>query len=146
MIFSILQGLLLIVIGIGSGMLVGTGIVAFLLVLDVIPRSIQLSKSRNLIPQYEGAIIAGTLLFTILDFTHPTLPSIAMVKYVLLIILGSFMGIFVGMLAAALTEILNVIPIMARRIGMDGHLIPFLMALALGKVLGSLTQWIFNIP
>jgi stage V sporulation protein AB len=46
------------------------------------------------------------------------------------------------MLAGALTEIINVLPILAKRMGMGGYMIWFLMAMILGKVLGSLFEWL----
>ncbi|GAA3322487.1 hypothetical protein GCM10020331_042560 [Ectobacillus funiculus] len=55
-------------------------------------------------------------------------------------------GVFVGMLSAALTEVLNVLPILAKRIGVDGKkIVVLLMALVLGKVLGSLFHWLYLI-
>jgi stage V sporulation protein AB len=55
---------------------------------------------------------------------------------------GLFAGCFVGMLAAALTEVINVLPIMAKRLGMDGYMMLLLTAMILGKVLGSLFEWL----
>ncbi len=49
---------------------------------------------------------------------------------------------FVGMLAAALTEVVNVLPILAKRIGMDSYLMWLLVAIILGKVCGSLLDWL----
>lgn len=51
---------------------------------------------------------------------------------------GLFDGIFVGMLAAALTEVLNVLPILAKRLQMTHYLFGLLMAMVCGKVAGSL--------
>ena len=47
------------------------------------------------------------------------------------------------MLAAALTEVLNVLPILAKRVGVVGKIIVLLVALVLGKVIGSLFHWIY---
>ena len=59
---------------------------------------------------------------------------------------GAVAGAFVGMLAAALTEVLNVWPILAKRIGLAGRIVWLLMAMVLGKVIDSLFQWIFFTP
>lgn len=56
-------------------------------------------------------------------------------------IYGVFAGVFVGTLAAGLTEALNVFPILAKRLNMDSKLIFLLMAMVLGKIIGSLLQW-----
>jgi len=49
---------------------------------------------------------------------------------------------FVGMLAAALTEVLNVFPITAKRLRMEASVGCLLTAVVLGKVAGSLFDWI----
>lgn len=54
---------------------------------------------------------------------------------------GLFDGIFVGMLAAALTEVLNVLPILAKRLRMTSYLFGLLLAMVFGKVAGSLFDW-----
>nr|MBT3116200.1 stage V sporulation protein SpoVAB [Streptococcus oralis] len=59
------------------------------------------------------------------------------------VILGIFCGTFIGMLAAALTEVLNVLPILAKRVGIEGKIVVLLVALVLGKVIGSLFHWIY---
>jgi stage V sporulation protein AB len=56
--------------------------------------------------------------------------------------MGLLSGVFVGLLAAALTEVVNVLPILAKRIGMEPRIFWLLLAMMLGKVVGSLFQWI----
>ncbi|WP_138416854.1 stage V sporulation protein AB [Aquibacillus sediminis] len=127
-----------IFIGFASGLVVGTGFVAFLTVLGIIPRLIHLSKTEPFIRAYEIAVILGALYGTYLSFTDvPASGSIGLVM-----IWGAFHGVFIGMLAAALTEVLNVFPLLAKRIGLEEQLIWLLMALVLGKIIGSLFQWI----
>lgn len=60
----------------------------------------------------------------------------------LLVPIGLFAGVFIGMLAAALTEVLNVLPILAKRIGMGDRILILLMAIVFGKILGSMFQWL----
>ncbi|MMZ69369.1 hypothetical protein D3C76_1689220 [compost metagenome] len=55
--------------------------------------------------------------------------------------MGLFDGFFVGMLAAALTEVLNVLPILAKRLHMQQYLLGLLLAMVCGKVAGSLFEW-----
>ena len=61
---------------------------------------------------------------------------------ILVVPVGLASGIFIGMLAAALTEVLNVFPILAKRIGIDGKIVILVMAIVFGKIVGSLLQWI----
>ncbi|MFD1171653.1 stage V sporulation protein AB [Oceanobacillus picturae] len=139
MIVSLLTNLIQVVIGLSSGMAVGGGFVAFLTVLGVIPRLIQLSKTGRMLKVYIGCVIAGSLFGTYLSFTSINWEQ----PLIILVIWGLFHGIFNGMLAAALTEVLNVFPILSKRIGMDGYLLWMLMAILFGKVAGSLFQWIY---
>jgi stage V sporulation protein AB len=57
--------------------------------------------------------------------------------------LGFAGGVFVGMLAAGLTEVLNVFPVLAKRLGIDGKIIILIMAIVLGKIVGSIFQWVY---
>lgn len=125
-------------IGLAGGLAVGAGFVAFLAVLGIIPRLVQLSKSAKSTHYYEWSVIIGVLVGTLISFTDR---SVQLPNWFLLM-WGGFHGIFIGMLAAALTEVLNVFPILTRRIGLQESLLWFLMAIVLGKITGSLFQWI----
>ncbi|WP_277923939.1 stage V sporulation protein AB [Halobacillus yeomjeoni] len=125
-------------IGLASGIAVGTGFVAFLTVLGIVPRLMQLSHSEEKLRHYEMAVILGVFFGIYLSFGDFPIE----VTIIGLIIWGLLHGIFIGMLAAALTEVLNVFPLLFKRIGVDGFLFTLLMALVLGKIAGSLFQWI----
>ncbi|MGG1399564.1 stage V sporulation protein AB [Bacillus salipaludis] len=127
--------------GLASGLAVGSGFVAFLTVLGIIPRLTQLSKTQKMIQQYEWAVVIGALAGVAISLRDPILG----ISAYLLIPLGLTEGIYVGMLAGALTEVLNVLPILAKRIRLDEEIIYLIMAIVLGKVAGSLFQWIYFI-
>lgn len=55
---------------------------------------------------------------------------------------GLFSGIFVGCLAVSLAEVIDVIPILSRRIGLKVGMRYFLLAIAIGKLVGSLIYFI----
>ena len=57
---------------------------------------------------------------------------------VLYVLLGLFAGVFVGCLALAIAEMLDSIPILTRRIGYRHGLGLMVLAIALGKLAGSL--------
>src|SRR5699024_5068952 len=135
---TVLVNILEIVIGLSGGLAVGVGYVAFLTVLGIIPRLIQLTKSGRFIKIYIACVIIGSLFGVHLSFTNTTWDQ----SNGLLFVWGFFHGIFVGMLAAALAEVLNVFPILAKRIGVEGKLMWLLMALMFGKIIGSLFQWL----
>jgi stage V sporulation protein AB len=134
-----LSDLLLILIGLSGGVAVGGGFVAFITVLDIVPRLVQLTRTPRFVLFYEYAIIFGVVFFTWFDFRD----GVFFLPRGFGGVIGLFMGVFVGMLAAALTEVVNVIPIMAKRLKMQVHLVYLIMAMTLGKVAGSLFQWIF---
>ncbi len=130
---------LVMFVGLAGGLAVGSGFVAFLSVLGVIPRLMQLTKTMKMIRFYEWAVVMGAVIggmSTLWD------PIFHLTSY-LLVPIGLASGIFVGMIAAALTEVLNVLPILAKRVGIDGQIVFLLMAIVLGKIVGSLFQWIY---
>jgi stage V sporulation protein AB len=131
--------LLLGFVGLAGGLAVGSGLVAFLTVLGIIPRLTQLTKTMKMIHFYEWAVVFGAVIgsvFSLNEFTLAFAPFI-------LVPMGLLSGIFVGMLAAALTEVLNVLPILTKRIGINDRIITLLMAIVLGKVIGSLFHWLY---
>ncbi len=131
--------LFVLFIGFAGGLAVGSGFVAFLAVLGIIPRLTQLTKTMKMIRFYEWAVVLGAVMggtATLWDY-HFSFSSY------LLMPIGIAMGIFIGMVAAALTEVLNVLPILAKRIGVEEKMIILLMAIVFGKVLGSLFQWMY---
>ncbi|MFB4163506.1 stage V sporulation protein AB [Alteribacillus sp. JSM 102045] len=132
------EPLFAILIGLSGGLAVGSGLVAFITVLGIIPRLVQLTKTHKAIQAYEVAVITGAVIGSIatLHDIKGSFPSLFVIP------VGLAAGMFIGMLAAALTEVLNVFPILARRIGMEKNIILLVMAIVLGKILGSLFHWI----
>lgn len=137
MIQNLLINFIQIIVGFAGGLATGCGFVAFLTVLGIIPRLIQLSKTENLLKVYAACVIVGSEFGTYLSFTNNTLNE----SGILLVFWGLLHGIFNGMLAAALTEVLNVFPILYKRIGIDKYILWLLMAIVFGKIVGSLFQW-----
>lgn len=118
--------------------MIGAGYVAILTVLGIIPRLIQISRLKYSIHIHSLAVILGVLFGTYLTFTQLTWNQ----SVIFLIIWGAVHGIFNGMLAAALAEILNVFPLLSKRIGLEKYLFFLLMAIVFGKISGSLFQWL----
>lgn len=134
-----IDALLVMFIGLAGGLAVGSGFVAFLAVLGIIPRLMQLTKTMKFIRAYEWSVISGALSSSWFGLREISigLPGIVLIP------IGLACGIFIGMLAAALTEVLNVFPIMAKRIGIEEKMVILIMAIVLGKVLGSLFHWLY---
>ncbi|WP_026906602.1 stage V sporulation protein AB [Paucisalibacillus globulus] len=138
MILNILINLLEVIIGFSGGLAVGSGFVAFLTVLGIIPRLIQLSRTSHLLKVYTACVVLGSIVGTFFSFSNVTWSH----PVILLALWGIFHGIFNGMLAAALTEVLNVFPLISKRIGLEAKIITLIMAVVFGKIVGSLFQWL----
>ncbi len=126
-------------LSLAGGLAVGAGFVAFLTVLGIIPRLTQLSKTMKMIHWYEWAIVLGAVVGTLASLREPMMG----LSPLFTIPLGLTEGVFVGMLAAGLTEVLNVFPILAKRIGIEDRIQILMMAIVLGKIFGSLFHWIY---
>nr|MDH3164027.1 stage V sporulation protein AB [Bacillus licheniformis] len=133
----IISVIFIIFLGLAGGVAVGSGFVAFLTVLGIIPRLTQLTKTKGFIQAYEWAVILGAVFggWESLNMSRFFLSKWSLVP------IGLFAGVFIGMLAA-LTEVLNVLPILAKRIGMGDRILILLMAIVFGKILGSMFQWL----
>lgn len=127
-------------IGLSSGIIIGASYVALLVIFDLIPRLAQVAKAFNRSKQLELALVTGAFGFSIFDMLNVTLylPSI-----VTQLVGGIFNGIFVGMLAAALAEVMNVLPIIAKRLKVVQSLSALMLAMVCGKVIASLIDWLF---
>ena len=152
----LIKQFLLGVIGISSGLIVSAGVFTVLISVGLIPRFAGKMHVARKIFVLEEMVVAGTLIggfFSIFgDWgqvgafvrKHELFGSAAtegvwnLVGTVFLIVFGVFAGIFVGCLALAIAEMLNTIPIFARRIGFRHGLGIAILAVALGKLTGSI--------
>lgn len=128
-------------VGLAGGVAVGGGLVALFIVLDIIPRLAQLTRSYDKVHWFEGAMVSGSLYWTVADFWNWKLGHM-MIAPVFSGAVGLLHGVFVGLLAAALTEVLNVLPILAKRLRIVQYMFGLLLAMVLGKVTGSLFDWL----
>lgn len=158
MIQSSASWLFLAVFGFSSGLLVSAGIFTVLLAVGLTPRFVGTTHTAKKIFLYENCITAGAVLGTFFS----VIPALAhagewlrqrmsggadgaLVRVVadaggevFLGVAGLFMGMFVGCLALAIAEMLNSIPIFARRVSYRHGLGIAVLAVALGKLAGSL--------
>ncbi|MGN7455856.1 stage V sporulation protein AB [Paenibacillus pasadenensis] len=136
---DLLAGLFMAMLGLAGGIAVGSGMVALLIVFDLIPRLAQLARAFRLSAAFESAVVGGSLFWTWADFFGWRAPLPAALA---LPLPGLLCGMFIGMLAAALTEVMNVLPILAKRLRLTGYLGALVMAMVLGKTAGSLFDWL----
>lgn len=137
-----MKGLFLIVLGFSEGLIIGSALVAFLLVLQIIPRLIRFGSSNQYVSIYQFLVVLGAITATYCQFYTWRLPQIYIFNKVLIILIGFIFGIFVGLIAAALTETLKALPILSRRVKIADKIEILLALIILGKVIGSLIYWL----
>lgn len=132
-------------IAIACGIAVSAGTFAFLLVIGVIPRMIKRCNFGDRILMIENMIILGVLtgaVFSVVEW-KAQLPF-SWLAHIILATYGTAAGIFVGCIAVALAEILNTFPILFRRLYINRGLSSVMIAMALGKMVGSFYYFFFG--
>lgn len=120
------------------GVAVSAGTFAFILVIGVVPRMIKKMNLADRVISIENAIALGVLtgaVFSVIEW-EARFP-VAWIAHLVLAAYGMVAGIFVGCIAVALAEILNTFPIMFRRMYINRGLSYIMVAMALGKMIGS---------
>ena len=112
---------------------------ALLIVLDLVPRLAQLAYAYRKSIWFETAVISGAVFWSLADFLDWRL---GLNKIAYFTVMGLLDGLFVGMLAAALTEVMNVLPILAKRMRISRYMVGLCIAMVIGKVSGSLFDWL----
>ena len=130
----------LVVFSIASGLMVSAGIFAFIAAIGIVPRMAWRTGTRHFVRWYEDVIVLGGIWGTTTMFVDYRLPSSGL----LLGCVALLNGLFVGVLAMALTEVLNVMPILMRRARLTKGLQWIILAFALGKVVGSLIYYFID--
>lgn len=134
-----LKNVLLMIIGLTAGGMVAAGTFAFIVMIGIITRLAQRTKTAQYTSFYENAIVIGGTAGNIWNIYEVKVP----LGYILLVMFGLFAGIFVGCLAMALAEVVKVFPILVRRIKLVEGLQIVVAGVAAGKFAGSLLQFIF---
>ena len=154
-----LRQLLLFIMGVSSGLIVSAGVFTVLISVGLIPRFAGKMHVARKIFVLEEMVVCGTLVggfFSIFgdwgmvgEFVrrhelfgpNATQGVWNLIGTVFMIFFGVFAGIFVGCLALAIAEMLNTIPVFARRIGFRHGVGIAILAVAIGKLIGSLVYF-----
>ena len=123
------------------GIVVSGAIFSFIAMIGIIPRLAQKTNTIGYAQYYENVIIVSGIWGAsnlIIDY-NLNVPNF--------IIWGITLsgGVFLGCLAVSLTEVLDVIPILARRANVIIGIKYFMLALAIGKFLGTLLYYYLNL-
>lgn len=132
--------LLLLFAGLSGGICVAGGLFAFLTIVGVLTRLASGTKTAKNVVLYEDLSLFGLVFGNLAYLFGSSLP----IGTVSLLIYGLGAGIFTGCLAAALAEIVNVIPVMVKRIKLKYGMSAVMVAFALGKFAGSIYQLCFG--
>lgn len=135
--------LFLVLEGLCAGGIVAAGFFAFITVIGVITTYAQRTHTARHIMTYENALAAGAIIGGAwwslgfkLDFGG--------LNGFFLIVYGLCYGIFVGSLIIALSETIKTIPIFFRRAKITMGLSVVIIAFALGKSVGNLLYYFFE--
>ncbi len=135
-----MKDLFLVIFSAASGLLVSSGVFAFIAAIGIIPRMAWRTGTRQYVRFYEDIIVLGGIFGTTMMFVNYRFPPWSW----LVIAVALLEGLFVGVLAMALTEVLNVMPILMRRTRLTKGLQWIILAFALGKVFGSLLYYLVD--
>lgn len=129
---------LVILLGFSTGLVVAGAVFAFITIVGVVPRLAQKTKTERHIRYYESAIVLGGIFGTLTGVINFHVP----IGSVTVMVISLANGVFFGALAMSLAEVLNVIPILTRRGRIQHGMFYFVMAIALGKLLGALVYFL----
>lgn len=147
-----LQSLGIGILGLFCGLMVSGGVFTALLALGLVPRFAGKTHTADHILTYESAVVSGCIIGGLLgvlqikDYLNAFLYESPFFQSSLWAIItggllsggGFFSGCFVGCVALAIAEMLDSIPIFARRIGFRKGVGVAVLSVAVGKVVGSL--------
>ena len=139
---EIINKIILSWVAFGAGFAVAGGFIAFISLIGIVTRLAGITKTASVIPTYENSMAMGLILFNLLSLYSPRFlwisPNIGMI----IIHTGSLLtGIFAGCLAGALSEVVNIMPIFARRVKLRKGFPYMVKAAAVGKCIGCLLQF-----
>ena len=120
--------LFLVIYGVSSGIIVGAGVVAVLILIGLVPRISHITNTKEFVNLYESLLslhnigISGGKILT----------AIAGLAY----------GVFLGFLSSGITEVIYYIPVVSRRLRLPSIYLKYIViSLIIGKVIGSLIGW-----
>ncbi|MCL2047328.1 MAG: stage V sporulation protein AB [Defluviitaleaceae bacterium] len=137
---ELLAHILSIIIGLASGMIISGAVFAFVTAVGVVPHLARKTRTHDHVRLYESAISIGGIFGTIGGFVKLRIPF----GMVFAPFIGLFAGIFYGCLAMALAEVIGVFPILTRRGHLKKGVFVFVLAIAVGKLCGSLMYFLIK--
>lgn len=127
--------------GYASGVVIATGILSFINAIGIIPR---IATKCNVTTHYYAVanasllgIVIGNIFYLWDDLICLSLPK------PLISLFGLVYGIFIGCLAMAVAEILNVMPIAKSRLKLKRGMYIVVLTFGIGKMVGTLFYYLY---
>ncbi len=124
-------------VGFCEGLLTGGSVIALVVILEVIPRICEFSGTEKYTWIYDD--------FTVLGAVWGSLSAYISIKFnfgiIPVIVWGLFSGTFVGIVAVALADVLDVIPVVLKRLRIENYVTVFVITMLLGRMLGALVYY-----
>lgn len=155
------KSILLGTIGFSAGLVISFGLVALILGLNLIPRFAEMTHTEQHLKKYEKCLMLGAVLGNIITIYQVDLTlwmdsvgkmdifNWTAVQTVGLVIcrcfagvLGLFSGIYLGCWVIALTEVVDMFPILFRKIKIQKGIGWIILSAALGKSLFSMIYYL----
>ena len=133
---TLIKNIILCLVGLAGGFSISAGVFAFLVMIGILPRLAGRTHTAWAYWSYENAVMVGGIIGNLCSVYSIKIP----LGFLGETLFGVGAGIFVGCLAMALTEVLNVIPIFSRRIHLRQGMSAIILSIALGKAFGSWYQ------
>lgn len=153
---TIVKLFLLALFGFGFGALASAGVFTVLVAVGLVPRFAGKTHTAGKVVLYEEMVIFGTLTgcFISIFYRYSQIGAFLQERFpggsgwwellgnLGLLLFGLFGGMFIGCLALAIAEMLDSIPILARRVSFRHGLGYAILSMAVGKLCGSLFYFI----
>lgn len=142
----------LIIVGTSFGLLAAAGVFTVLVAVGLVPRFAGKTHTADSVVLYEEMVILGSVTGAFVslfpeysqlgEFLKNSFPDAYMIRTlsgnIIQGVFGIFSGMFIGCLALAIAEMLDSVPIFARRVGFRHGLGMAILSMALGKLCGSI--------
>lgn len=128
------QQVIMAIIGYAGGTIAAGGMVALLIGLGITPRFAGITHTADRILLYEDMTMLGAIAGNVVQLYQLDIP----VGSVGLIFYGLFSGMYLGGWILALAEMVDVFPIVIRRLKLTCGVPVIIVSIAVAKILGSL--------
>lgn len=126
--------IIMAIIGLAGGTVAAGGMVALLIGLGITPRFAGITHTADAILTYEDVTMLGAVAGCVVPLSGVSIPLGGWG----LAVFGVFAGIFLGAWVLALAEMVDIFPIVIRRMKLKMGIPTLIVTIAIAKVLGSL--------